>query len=157
MSPIINQFTSNGKSIHFLNLKILKRNALKDFKKVDIKWFDSDWKTSLNDINFDDNIDKVCNHFTERVHKVLKSDLKMKILRIKNKSTDEWMTEDVINAIKLKKKLENGLLSGVFDETLRNQYKMFFNHVCPKSIVDIAIDFIKIFAEWVDLGFHFSK
>ena len=67
----------------------------------------------------------MCISFTEKFHEILNSNLKVKKL-VKKQAVEEWITEDILKAMKyrdcLKSRLDSNKNRGINDLYLKQQY-----------------------------------
>ena len=72
------------------------------------------------------NVNELCNRFTEKIHEIIESNTKVKQIRVKKQTIEEWITEDILKAIKfrnnLKRRIDLNRRQGITDVFIRHQY-----------------------------------
>ena len=87
----------------------------------------------FNKFDFESDINKLCNDMTEKFQQIIRTHMKVKTLKVKNRSSDEWLSNDIINNIKtknrLKKQIEVNRQLDTIDTNLIRRYKNQRNFV----------------------------
>ncbi len=79
----------------------------------------------LNIVNPQD-VNEICNEFTEKIHKVISDQLPFKEVKVKQNKTDGWINQQIID-LTLKRRLINDNKKGLNTDELHGQYKYFRN------------------------------
>ena len=140
-SGVLDSDVSDHKPIYFkrkINYRIKSNKRQKqikfyDFKNSNIKSIDQKLYEEFNSFNFDLDINRLCNDMTEKFHQIIKNHMNVKTLKLKKRSSEEWITEDVIQNIKtknkLKKQIEVNKQFDIIDTNLIQRYKNQRNFV----------------------------